>query len=189
MRKRLELADASQLTDHLWIGGELDPSDSGLANRQLDELTAGGIDAIIDCRLKSRDVDWVTATKRQIDYLHIGVEDAGWRMPADWFDDGVEYGLDQIEQGHIVLTHCQAGVDLGPSMGFAILIAQGRDAIEALDQIRRARPTARIGYAEDAVQWWFDKIGASTQDQRLQVDRIRQWRAANGLPRRSDSNL
>ncbi|MEN2742502.1 dual specificity protein phosphatase [Microbacterium sp. X-17] len=186
MNTRMELADACQLTDSLWVGGQLDRTDPVLAHRQLDELSAAGIDSIIDCRYEADDVDWITAAKPQIDYLHIGVQDAGLRMPEDWFDVGTDYALEQIKNGHVVHVHCQAGINRGPSMAFAILIAQGWDAVEALDHIRSVRQIARIGYAEDAVVWLAAKVGGSVSDRSSQMNRVRAWRAANQLPRRSD---
>ncbi|MFL1999546.1 dual specificity protein phosphatase family protein [Microbacterium sp. A1-JK] len=182
----LQVADAVRVTESLWIGGELHPTAPATARSQLEELCSAGIDSIIDCRYERDDIAWVTDAKPQIDYLHIGVKDAGQRMPDSWFDDGTEYALEQIDQGHVVLAHCQAGINRGPSIAYAILIAQGWDAVEALDHIRSSRPIARIGYAEDAVHWWFSKIGAPHEEVQAQIDRVRQWRIDNQLPRRSD---
>lgn len=180
--KSVKLAKVTQLTDQLWIGGELSATNRKLAQRQLDELTNIGVDSIIDCRIERDDVDWVTEAKAQIDYLHIGVEDAGLQMPDDWFDEGTDYGLDQIKSGHVVLAHCQMGINRGPSMGFAILIAQGWDPTEALDLIRARRPIARIAYAEQAVDWWFRKVGAPVADAAEQIRRIETWRVDNRVP-------
>ena len=52
-----------------------------------------------------------------------------------------------------MLAHCHMGINRGPSMGFAILLALGWDAEEALDAIHAARPIAFIAYAEDALRW------------------------------------
>lgn len=186
MNKPLKLADACQLTDKLWVGGELDQADRNTAQRQLDELIAAGVTAIVDTRYEGDDIDWVTDASPTIDYLQIGVKDAGQRMPAEWFDDGTEYALQQIKQRQVVLAHCQAGINRGPSMAFAILIASGWDTIDALKHIQSVRPIARILYAEDAVQWWFSKVGAPDHDQRMQVNRVRDWRAEERLPRRSN---
>ncbi|MGP6204248.1 protein-tyrosine phosphatase family protein [Microbacterium sp. F2] len=134
-------ANVSRLTASLWIGGDLDTRRLTMARAQLAELTAAGIDTIIDCRAEWDDADWVTEENPQIDYLWIGVDDAGQRMPYDWFDDGTAYALEQIAGGHVVLSHCHMGINRGPSMGFAILLTLGWDPIEALGLIRRERPT------------------------------------------------
>ncbi|MBT9605459.1 dual specificity protein phosphatase [Microbacterium sp.] len=186
MNLRLQWANAHQLTDHLWVGGELDQADRERAHLQLNELTAAsGIDTIIDCRFEANDMDWVTEAAPQLEYLHLGVEDAGYWMPDDWFDEGTEFALDQVGRGHTVLAHCQAGINRGPSMAFAVLIAQGWDAIEALDHIRAVRPIAQIGYAEDAILWTVLKAGGSAAEAKEQMNRVRRWRSSAGLPRRS----
>ncbi|POH59155.1 hypothetical protein C3B59_18250 [Cryobacterium zongtaii] len=182
MKRKLKLANVCQLTDQLWIGGELSPVDPDLAQRQLDELCASGIDSIVDTRIERDDVDWVTEAKAEIDYLHIGVEDAGFLMPDDWFDEGVTYALDQIGDGHVVLAHCQAGINRGPTMGFAILLAQGWDPIDALELIRTRRPIARIAYAEQAVDWWCRKTDVPEQIADEKVLRVEKWRDQHGVP-------
>ena len=184
--KSLKLANASQLTDQLWVGGELDQNNRIKATRQLDELMNVGVNSIIDCRIEGDDIDWVTDARPQIDYLSIGVEDAGFVMPESWWDDGTSYALEQIADGRAVLAHCQAGINRGPSMGFAILVAQGFDAIEALDLIRDRRPTARISYAEQAIDWWLETAGASNHEVVTQIRRIKKWRVDNGVSRSTE---
>ncbi|KXZ61842.1 Dual specificity phosphatase, catalytic domain [Microbacterium laevaniformans] len=186
MEQPVKHADVCELTPQLWTGAELHPSDPAVARLQLDEVVAAGVDAIIDCRYERDDADWVTAAIPHMDYLYIGVEDAGWRMQHDWFDAGTNYAIDQMKDGHVVLAHCQAGINRGPSMAFAIMLATGWDALEALSHIRAARPTARIRYAEDAVDWWFTKVEAPTDERKRQVNRVRQWRRDNGLASRSN---
>ncbi|MFG6445302.1 dual specificity protein phosphatase family protein [Microbacterium sp. P07] len=186
MSRLTRLADVCQLTAQLWVGGELRKGDRIFAQRQLEELKGLGIGSIIDTRFEGNDIGWVTEDNPTIDYLHIGVQDAGYRMPDSWFDDGTEYATEEFERGRVVLAHCQAGINRGPTMAFAILLTQGWEVVDALSHITRARPIARIGYAEDAVKWWFGKIDASHEDGHAQIDRVRQWRVDNQLPRRSD---
>ena len=182
-KDKLDLADANKLTDHLWIGGELDSADRAMALGQLDEIVDAGIDSIIDCRIESTDIDWVTEAKAHIDYLSAGVEDAGYVMPDDWWFDGTTYALDQISEGHVVFVHCQVGINRGPSMGFAILVAMGWDPIEALNLIRERRPIARVAYAEQAIDWWLQSVGAPDEAAVTQIRRIKQWRIENDIPR------
>ena len=186
MKSQLKLANASQLTDQLWIGGELARGNRPRATRQLNELTHAGIDSIIDCRIEWDDIDWVTEAKAQIDYLSIGVEDAGFLMPDEWWVEGTTYALEQISEGHIVLSHCQEGINRGPSMGFAILIAQEWDPVEALNLIRDRRPIARIAYAEQAMYWWMQSMGAPDEDALAQVRRIMRWRKDKGVARSTE---
>lgn len=185
---QLQFANASKLTDNLWIGGELDSTDRTLAMHQLDELVDAGIDSIIDCRIEGTDIDWVTEAKANIDYLSAGVEDAGFVMPDDWWLDGTTYALDQIGEGHVVLAHCQIGINRGPSMGFAILVAMGWDAIDALNLIKERRPIARVAYAEQAIDWWMQSVGAPDEAAVTQIRRIKKWRVENDVPRGAENS-
>ena len=89
------------------------------------------------------------------------MDDAGQRVPGEWFDVAVDWALAAIEGGGTVLTHCHMGVNRGPSLGFAVLLEQGWDPIEALDAIRTARPIAWVAYAEDALRWHHERVGVS----------------------------
>lgn len=177
----LQWANASRVTDQLWIGGDLEITDDELAATQLDELDSIGITAIIDCRMEWNDDDWVTVAKPHIHYRWLGVDDAGQRMPDTWFDIGTEHALTQLNSGGTVLAHCHMGINRGPSMGFAIMLASGWDPIAALERIRQVRPIAYIGYAEDALDWWLRKNGASETEGRTWKNRLRQWRRDNHL--------
>ena len=96
-------------------------------------------------------------TGADLEYLHLGIDDAGQRVPDEWFDEGVRFALEAVEAGGVVLAHCHMGINRGPSMGFAVLLALGWDAVEALDAIHAARPIAFLAYAEDALRWHHDE--------------------------------
>lgn len=182
MKQPARHADVCRLTDQLWVGGELSAIDPDLAARQLNELTVRGIDAIIDTRIERDDIDWVTESMPQIDYLSIGVEDAGHLMPEEWFDTGTDYALEQIQDGHVVLIHCQAGINRGPSLAFAVLLAQGWDVTDALDHIRTQRPIVRIAYAEDAVAWWCERSNVPADVANQMMKQVGTWRRMRGIP-------
>jgi len=74
-----------------------------------------------------------------------------------------------------VVAHCHMGVNRGPSMGLAILIAHGYDPIEALDKIGVSRPIAGIIYAENAVAWWHRTQGTPETLAYAQRKRVREW--------------
>ncbi len=155
--RELSTADADFVTDHLLVGGDFDTQDNELAVRQLTELVEAGLTHVVDARIEWSDEDWVSQLAPAIGYLHHGIDDAGQRVPGEWFDTGVDFALTAIEQGGTVLTHCHMGVNRGPSLGFAVLLAQGWDPIEALDAIRAARPIAWVAYAEDALRWHHER--------------------------------
>lgn len=177
----LRWANGSHVTDHLWVGGDLEATDDELAAAQLDELDAVGITDVVDLRLEWNDQAWVEAAKPHMHYRWLGVDDAGQRMPDAWFDTGTAHVLARLGDGGTVLIHCHMGINRGPSMGFAVLLALGWDPVEALDRIRQARPIAYVAYAEDALDWWFRRSGASETERRAGMRRIRRWRAENYL--------
>src|SRR5699024_3719960 len=81
-----EFANASTLTDHLWIGGDLETLDSTLADSQLNELVEAGVTDIIDVRLERNDAELVAGRHPELGYLWLGVDDAGQQMPDEWFE-------------------------------------------------------------------------------------------------------
>lgn len=175
-------ANASPITRELWIGGDLDIFRPDVADAQLTELVEAGLTHIIDVRMEWDDSTWVTAAAPHVDYFHHGIDDAGQRIPDDWFDEGVAYAFEAFRDSKaVVLTHCHMGINRGPSMGFAILLAMGWEPIEALDAIRDARPIAFIGYADDALDWWLRRDGAGRQERRAGAVAIRRWRDKNEM--------
>ena len=181
MTTALQHANASRITGNLWIGGDLETRRPALARVQLDELDAAGITDIVDCRIEWNDQDWVTAAKPHLGYLWLGVDDAGQQMPDRWFEIGTSHILNRLEVGATVLTHCHMGINRGPSMGFATLLALGWDPIDALDRIRTRRPIAYVAYAEPALDWWLRSQSATRTDRIDAQARIAQWRSENHL--------
>ena len=177
----LTTANASFVTDRLLVGGDLDTRDEQLAASQLHELVEAGVTHLLDARVEWDDTRWVARLAPQLAYLHHGMDDAGQQVPAAWFDRGVDWALEAMDAGGTVLAHCHMGVNRGPSLGFAVLLAQGWDALQALDAIRGARPIAWVAYADDALRWHHgrttSKIGALETDLR----RVARWRSENEL--------
>jgi dual specificity phosphatase 3 len=176
------LANADFVTPRLVVGGDLDYWDHSHARAQLAELVDAGVTHIVDARFEASDEDLVAALAPHIRYLHHGMDDAGQRVPGRWFDVGVNFVLNAMEdQDAIVLAHCHMGINRGPSLGYAVLLATGWDPIEALDAIRDARPIAAIGYAEDALAWHHSRTGASREQRRTDLQRLARWRRFNNI--------
>lgn len=173
----LEVADAAFVTDRLLVGGDLDTRDGDLAGRQLRELVDAGVTHLVDTRIEWDDLAWVAERSPEIGYLHLGMDDAGQAVPTAWFEEAVTWALEAIESGGTVLTHCHMGINRGPSLGFAVLLAQGWDALEALERIREVRPIAFVAYAEDALRWHHDREGSSHERLVSDLDRVARWRA------------
>jgi dual specificity phosphatase 3 len=177
----LATADAAFVTDQLLVGGDFDTQDTELAVRQLTELVEAGLTHVVDARIEWSDEDWVAQLAPGVGYLHHGIDDAGQQVPGEWFDLGVDWALAAIEQGGTVLTHCHMGVNRGPSLGFAVLLAQGWDPIEALDAIRTVRPIAWVAYAEDALRWHHERRSSPPGELDRDRQRLATWRAENEL--------
>jgi protein-tyrosine phosphatase len=176
------IANAHFVTERLMIGGDLDAWDGELAVRQLLELRELGVTHVLDVRVEWSDEDLVARLAPEISYLHLGIDDAGQRVPDAWFERIAEWGLAALEQPEArVLAHCHMGINRGPSAGFAILLATGWPVGEALDAIRAARPFAFTDYAEDALRWHHRRTGAAADVRRHDREVLAAWRAGNKL--------
>jgi hypothetical protein len=172
-----EHADVSAVTDQLWVGGDLATYDADLASAQLAELVGRGLTHVLDCREEWSDELFVDAEQPQLTYRWCGIADLGQPVGADWFDEVTGFALEALaDPGHVVLAHCHAGINRGPSAGYAVLLAQGWDPVEALEEIRSVRTFAVMAYAEDALTWVHDR---RPMVHSLEEDRARllAWRA------------
>lgn len=178
----LELANASFVTPRLAVGGDLDQVDDHLAQRQLGELLARGVTHVVDVRIEADDQAWVERLTDRVTYLWHGMDDAGQRVPPRWFETAVAWVEAALEDPDaIVLTHCHMGINRGPSLGYAVLLSQGVDVVEAIETIRAARPFAAVAYAEDALRWWHKRSGTPGPTRRADRARLRAWRDENPL--------
>ena len=177
----LEVADAAFVTEQLLVGGDLDTRDHQLAATQLRELLDAGLTHVVDARVEWSDEEWVRQLAPHVGYLHHGMDDAGQRVPGAWFDHGVTWALEAIAGGGVVLAHCHMGINRGPSLGFAVLLAQGWDPVAALDRIRTVRPIAWVAYAEEALRWHHDRSGSTGLELELDQQRLAEWRATHEL--------
>ena len=163
------------LGTRLVLSGDLD-SHGPTARAQLTEWIAAGITHIIDVRDEWSDQALVAEHAPHITYIHLGVDDAGQPMEDDWFERGVIAALEALRDPESrVLVHCHMGVNRGPSMGFAILLALGFAPRRALEAIVEARPIAAILYAGDALNWWHRREGISPSLAHLDLVALDHW--------------
>ena len=169
-------------TDRVATGADL-PYDDLAALVRLDAWTAAGITHVIDCRIECSDEPFVAAHAPGVAYLHNPADDAGQRMPDNWFDRGVAFAFDALaaDPGARVLAHCHMGINRGPSMAYAILLATGMDPVAAIDALRSARSCANVWYAEDALDWWHRRTGAPETQRHAERRRLAAWRAGHPL--------
>ncbi len=144
------------------------------------KLVDAGITHVLDVRQECDDAD-LWACIPEIAYRWDGIDDAGQRIPASWFEGTVSWCLDAIDAGGVVLTHCHMGINRGPSAGFAVLLGLGWEPVEALAAIRAARPIAHIWYAEDALAWHFERTAVPAFERAQVLERVAEWREANPL--------
>ncbi len=172
------MTNISRVTPHMWTGGDL-PGERDVALAALDDWDRIGITHVIDNRIEWSDEQLVAEVLPHVDYLHNGVDDAGQAMPDSWFDTGVQFALEAwaADPDAIVIAHCHMGINRGPSMAYAILLALGWDPVEAIDRIRTARPIAAVGYAEDALAWHLRRTGATMTGSGEAHALLRRWRS------------
>ena len=171
------MANISELTPGIWTGGDL-PAAPDAATVDIAEWVNAGITHVVDNRIEWSDEQLVGLAAPHIHYLHNGADDAGQRMPDQWFERAVEFALTarSTDSAAGVLLHCHMGINRGPSAAYALLLSLGEDPVDAIDLIRTKRPIAAVGYAEDALDWWHrrtDQPAARRADDR---QRLAHWR-------------
>lgn len=180
MSTQIGIANAHFVTDRLAVGGDLDLFHEDLAVRQAVDLFAHGITHVLDVRQECREPLW--SRQDVVVYHWDGIDDAGQRVPVEWFERIVAWALEVLEDPVAkLLIHCHMGINRAPSAGYAVLLGLGWDPVEALAAIRAARPVANVWYAEDVLRWHHWKTGASLEGRRHDVTRVRQWREDNPL--------
>ncbi|HMU36946.1 MAG TPA: dual specificity protein phosphatase, partial [Marmoricola sp.] len=176
-RAQFAMANANFVTDSLLVGGGL-ARDRQTAAEQIYELSQAGVTHIFDARIEWSDEAFVRSLAPRISYCHYGIDDVGQRVPFEYFDRAVGFVNGALAMGGIVLAHCHMGINRGPSVAFAAMLAQGCDPIDALDEIRGVREIAWVAYAEDALRWHFsDNQALLTRE----LARLAAWRKSNEL--------
>ena len=178
-----ESANLHFVTPQLAVGGDLNAFDDTLASRQLDEICRLGITHVLDVRLEWDDERTFAERAPDVHYLHHGMDDAGQAVPYEWFEEAVRWVEDAFrsDPDAVVLAHCHMGINRGPSVGFAVLLALGWDPVEAIAAIRRARPVANVWYAADALTWHQQRTGVDPETAAAQHAALAAWREENPL--------
>ncbi len=172
--------NASYITEQLLVGGDLDPDDDR-ALAQIVELQAHGVRHIFDARVEWSDRDFVLRHAPEMSYAHIGIDDAGQQVPDAWFDQVVPPILVALTQRNRILIHCHMGINRGPSVALAALLADGWDVVDAMTRLRQQRPIAGVAYAEDVLRWHLRRTAASPERCREERRRLAAWRAEHPL--------
>ena len=146
-------------TEQVGLCGDLAYGSEGIA--QLEGWVDEGVTHILDLRIEANDEQLVSTVAPQLTYFWHGADDAGGKQGDEWFASGVAAGLVALADPKAKLVvHCHMGVNRGPSMAYALLLAQGMGPVEAMVAIREARPIAAAIYAEEALEWHLREQGA-----------------------------
>lgn len=139
---------------------------------------ADGVTQIIDVRSEWDDQSLVAALQPQLNYCWAGADDDGGAQPDEWFNSGVDAALAALADPEAgLMVHCHMGVNRGPSMGFAIMLATGWMPVDALKAIVAARPIAAVLYAENALSWWHRRNNVPEALAMSQRNAVRAWLA------------
>ncbi|MGV1004613.1 MAG: hypothetical protein ACOYEV_07570 [Candidatus Nanopelagicales bacterium] len=170
------LADAHRVTKYLMVGGALS-NGYGDPAAVLRELTAQGLTHILDCRSETSDARLVARVAPEVVYARVGTADTV-HTTDDWFTAGVGFArIALADPSAVLLTHCSLGQTRGPSMGFAVLLDEGYEPGTAFRLITTARPQARIGYADAALNWYLNRIEADSLTRAQAAESLRTARA------------
>ena len=166
----------------LFLCGDLDTNHPTAGREQLAAWRRLGITDIIDVRVEWSDKGFVMKFEPAIDYHWLGTDDDGRGQSDTWFDSIVAAALTaRSNPDGTMLVHCHMGINRAPSAALAILLAEGWDIVEALDQIRSARPIAGILYAHDAIDWWHRRNGSSPEAAAFDHERAAEWFEMNPI--------
>jgi hypothetical protein len=149
--------DVSEINRGLWCGAAI-TTDADVA-----QLAAHGITADIDCREEFDDRSLIRRYNHlpptpgalrghpQIAYCYDGVPDDGRPKPVSWFATAWTFAHPILAGNGVVLAHCAAGVNRGPSMAYFLLRAHwGMAGDDAFALIKARRPQAGVIYRADA---------------------------------------
>ena len=168
------------ITPRIIISGDLS-EDIPQALRQIDGWRRASITHVLDTRIEWSDQELVAQQAPAIVYGWIGADDAGLPQADEWFDTGLEFAREALQDPEpILLVHCHMGINRGPTMAYRILLEQGADPIDALETIRSARPIADIAYAADALDHFHRNHDVSEATRVQDRDRLEAWQ--RGFP-------
>ena len=159
----------------LVISGDL-PGWGTQFGEHLQRWVTAGVTHIIDVRDEWNDANAVRELAPAIVYHWLGTDDDGYGQPDAWFDAGVDAALDcMADPTAVAMIHCHMGVNRGPSMSFAVLLAMGWHPLAAIEAIRAARPIAAVLYAMDALDWWHRRSAVSAVVASEQCAALSEW--------------
>ena len=154
-----------RVTERIFTGGEIFTGGDGswgsvfgLDIKAQEEtaldLVGAGVTHIIDCRRESNEAQmrelWAEVAP-EVQYLYAGTGDDGRVKDASYFESPLAWSMEALSRPWTkIYAHCQCGINRGPSMAAAILMAQGLTMPAVQYMIQQARPCAGLDYLRDA---------------------------------------
>jgi hypothetical protein len=159
----------------LAVSGDLPGWGQALAEH-LQHWVDNGVTHIVDVRCEWSDEAEVGRLQPAVTYHWVGTDDDGSGQPDEWFDAGVEAALEAMgDPTATTMIHCHMGVNRGPSMAFAVMLALGWEPVRAVEAIRSARPIAAVLYGMDALDWWHRRSATEPRVAAEQRAALSEW--------------
>jgi protein-tyrosine phosphatase len=118
------MLDLSWITETLAIGGSFRPTQTVELERE------HRVSAVVDLRGEESDDPRLLA-KHGLEFLHLPTIDFAPLTTAA-IQRGVAFVIARVSVGRRVLVHCAKGIGRAPVLGISVLVAQGRDPMDAL---------------------------------------------------------
>ena len=130
--RRPRRIDAHRVVPGLWVGSAPDGHD-------VEGVIDLGINAVVDLRAERGPVEYWPA---DIEVRNVALVDHGTPTVAQ-LTDAADAVVSLMRAGREVLVHCHAGLERGPTVACAALVASGWQLRDAYDVVMSARPGAR----------------------------------------------
>lgn len=119
-----------RVTPQLWVGGELGP-------RDWSALQAQGVSVVVNLQHEQQDI--FSPDEKIAGYLWLPAPD-GMAPTIEQLVQGVTFIQACVKNGQKVFVHCKAGQGRAPLLCACYLIGEGLLPLEAIKQVREARP-------------------------------------------------
>lgn len=135
-----------------WVTTRLSVGPNPQSVADVEQLVQAGMSHCINCCDEIDDSPFL-APFPQVAYLRVPTADDGKPKPAFWFGRAIPFAFDALRlPGTRLYVHCAGGINRGPSMALAILLAWGIAELEAVALLKNARPQVGIAYRKSAVE-------------------------------------
>lgn len=136
------------------LAGSAYPGRGGELMENLQGLRGAGIEAILS--LTEDPLDFAPIRESNFAYAHIPIDDFTAPSPTQ-IDEAVDFIQQQVDEGHGVLVHCQAGIGRTGTLLACYLVSQGINAKEAIQTVRDRRPMSLEVYSQEYAVYQYEQ--------------------------------